>query len=789
MKILLSWLNNWVDTSSLSTVELTEIFESLGFEIEEVKNISPNYKNVCVGKVKHIESIANAEKIRLTHVDIGTDELEIVCGAWNFNEGDMVAVATPGSFIRDKFKIEKREIMGVVSNGMICSPYELDLWEDKDGILVLNDKLSNGQLLDTCYDSSDTMLDIAITPNRGDAMSHYGLAREISTKIGTKMKNVKENYNPAIQSTIKVGHGNKSGATSYYSLEIENIEISDSPLDIRFKLATVGVRPINNIVDATNYVLFDVGQPLHAFDRDKLTGPITVRKAKSGESIKTLDEQKRKLKGDDIIITDNDKPVALAGVMGGQSTQVTDTTKNILIESANFSSVNILNTSRSLNLISEASIRFERGVDLYLQEKGLYQFMSCLNKQKNNYLYSNISGTRAKNSKDKIILFDINNFVKIIGVNVEKSRINKIFKGLGFEYVNNKDSYEISVPTWRYDLDREIDIIEEIARHLNFENFPSTIKFGNNFHKGKEWEYISDITTKLTSLGFYECYNLSFISEFDSRLFTPERNLVKVSNPLDESQQFLRSTSCTHLLNNLLYNQNIGNPNKPLFEIGTSFTNNTNPIDKNIPHQTKYLTFAIPEYIQDADRRSEPRIIDIYYIKSLLNTLFDNEIAIEQVTRPGMHSFLSFTVLINSKKVGWFGKISNNSKQHFSLTEDTFIGEFNLNLIQEQLSKDVVYRRISQYPFIKFDLSFEVTEETIANDILIYINNKLEEFEDESYIFDEYIEPNSNKRTIGFRIKARSYTSTIEEVELNKIRSTIISEITTKFSANLKDNE
>ena len=224
------------------------------------------------------------------------------------------------------------------------------------------------------------------------------------------MKNVKENYNPAIQSTIKVSHGNKSGATSYYSLEIENIEISDSPLDIRFKLAAVGVRPINNIVDATNYVLFDVGQPLHAFDRDKLTGPITVRKAKSGESIKTLDEQKRKLKDDDIIITDNDKPVALAGVMGGQSTQVTDTTKNILIESANFSSVNILNTSRSLNLISEASIRFERGVDLYLQEKGLYQFMSCLNKQKNNYVYSNISGTRAKRSKDKIILFDINNF-------------------------------------------------------------------------------------------------------------------------------------------------------------------------------------------------------------------------------------------------------------------------------------------------------------------------------------------------------------------------------------------
>ncbi len=789
MKILVSWLNNWVDTSSLSIIELTEIFESLGFEIEEVKNISPNYKNVCVGTVKHIESITNAEKIRLTHIDIGTDELEIVCGAWNFNEGDTVAVATPGSFIRDKFKIEKREIMGVVSNGMICSPYELDLWEDKDGILVLNDNLSNGQLLDTCYESTDTMIDIAITPNRGDAMSHFGLAREISTKIGTKMKNVKENYNPAIQSTIKVGHGKKSGCTSYYGLEIENIEIKDSPLDLRFKLANVGVRPINNIVDATNYVLFDVGQPLHAFDRDKLLGPISVRKAKSGESIKTLDEQKRKLKEEDIIITDNDKPVALAGVMGGYSSQVTDKTKNILIESANFSSVNILNTSRSLNLISEASIRFERGVDQYLQEKGLYQFISCMDKQKNNFLYSNISGTRAKSSKDKVIDFEIDTFVKIIGIDPEKSAINKIFKGLGFEFIKNDDSYKISVPTWRYDLDREIDIIEELARHLNFETFPSTIKFGNNFHKGKEWEYLSGITTKLTSLGFYECYNLSFISEFDSKLFTPERDLVKVSNPLDESQQFLRSTSCTHLLNNLSYNQNIGNPNKPLFEIGTSFTNILNPIDKNIPNQTKYLTFAVPEFIQDVDRRNEPRNIDIYYIKSLLNTLFDNEITIEQVTRPGMHSYLSFTVLINSKKVGWFGKISNNAKQHFNLNNDTYIAEFNLDIIQEQFSKEVKYKRISQYPFIKFDLSFDVSEETIASNILKYINKILEELENESYIFDEYIEPDSNKRTIGFRIKARSYTNTIEEDELNSIRSKIISEITENFSANLKDNE
>ena len=789
MKILLSWLNNWVDTTDLKNDDLIDIFESLGFEIEEVRPIEPNYKNVFIGTVKHIESIKDAEKIRLTHIDVGSEDLEIVCGAWNFVEGDKVAVATPGSYIRDKFKIEKRQIMGVVSNGMICSPYELDLWEEQDGILIINEDFSNGQLLESCYTSSDTMLDIAITPNRGDAMSHYGLAREVATKLGRKTNKVKEQYNPSIQSNIKVTHGTKSGSSSYYGLEIENIEVRDSPLDIRFKLANVGVRPINNIVDATNFVLFDVGQPLHAFDRDKLTGPISVRKAKKGEKITTLDDQKRKLNEDDIVIIDNDQPVALAGVMGGSTTQVSNETKSILIESANFDSVNILNTSRSLNLISEASIRFERGVDNLFQENGLHQFISCLNKQNNYFKFSNITGSRIRKSNSKVIPFSLDNFQKIIGINTEKKVVKNIFNGLGFDYELKDNVYEIVPPTWRRDLEREIDIIEEVARHLDFETFPSTVKLGNNFQQGKEWTFLTNIASTLTNLGFYECYNLSFISKNDSLIFTPERKLVKVSNPLDGSQEYLRSTSCTHLLNNLSYNQNIGNSLKPIFEIGTSFISNNSQIDINIPEQTKYLSFALDEYSYNLDKRVEPNKIDIFYIKSLLFKLFNKKLTIEQVSRPGMHTYLSYTVLVNGIKVGWFGKISEQSKDYFDLLNDTFIGEFNLDLIQNEISKEIKYERISQYPFIKFDLSFEVPEETIGKEVLNLIHKNLVEYEDESNIFDEYIDPATNKRTIGFRIKARSYVSTIEENELSRLRSKIITEITNSFSANLKDNE
>ena len=303
MKISIKWLNNWVDLSKITIDELINNLESLGFEVEGKLNVRPNYKNIVVGQVKHIESIKDADRIRLTHVDIGTEELQIVCGAWNFKVGDRVPVAMPGSVIRDNFKIEKRSIKNVESFGMICSPYELDLWDDKDSILKLNEDLYNGQLLETCYESNDTILDVAITPNRGDAMSHFGLSREIATKNNLKINKIKDSFNQDIQNILKLDHGKKSGSKSYFGFEIEDIKIEDSPLDIRCKLSNVGVRPINNIVDATNYVLFDIGQPLHAFDRDKLKGPISVRKAKKGEAIITLDSQKRKLNKDDVVIT------------------------------------------------------------------------------------------------------------------------------------------------------------------------------------------------------------------------------------------------------------------------------------------------------------------------------------------------------------------------------------------------------------------------------------------------------------------------------------------------------
>ena len=329
MKVLKSWLNDWIDISEISNEDISEGLESLGFEIEEQSDLKPNYSNIVVGKVLEIYPHPNADKVRVTKTDVGSKTYEIVCGAWNFDVGAVVPVALPNSEIKDGFKIDKRDIRGVESNGMICSASELDLWDDHEGILILDDNILPGTDFSSIYASSDYLWDIGITPNRGDCMSYLGIARELSNYFDKKINIKKSKLNPSITNILNTNSGKIKECDSYGSVEIENFKVTDSSFLIRYRLSNVGTRIINNVVDITNYILYDVGQPLHAFDRDKLFNTVSVRKAKNNETVTTLDSQKRKLTNDDLVITDGDKPIALAGVMGGLETEVTDATVNL----------------------------------------------------------------------------------------------------------------------------------------------------------------------------------------------------------------------------------------------------------------------------------------------------------------------------------------------------------------------------------------------------------------------------------------------------------------------------
>ncbi|MDC3399472.1 phenylalanine--tRNA ligase subunit beta, partial [Acidimicrobiia bacterium] len=349
MKVLKSWLNDWVDIDKITGEDLSLALESLGFEIESRIDIKPNYKNIVVGKVIDIYPHPNADKVRVTKVDTGNNVFEIVCGAFNFDVGAVVPVALPKSEIRDSFLIDKRDIRGVESNGMICSATELDLWEDNSGILLLDDDVKPGTDFSTIYPQNDIVWEIGVTPNRGDCMSHLGIARELSHYFKKPLLDNSSHLNPSIESILSLSSGTIKECNTYAGIEIENIKIMDSNFSTKYRLSQVGTRIINNVVDYTNYVLYDIGQPLHAFDRDKLFGKISVRYAKQDETLLTLDNNDRQLSINDLIITADDNPIALAGVMGGLATEVTQDTTNLLIESAYFDKVSVMNTSRKLN--------------------------------------------------------------------------------------------------------------------------------------------------------------------------------------------------------------------------------------------------------------------------------------------------------------------------------------------------------------------------------------------------------------------------------------------------------
>ena len=353
---------------------------------------------------------------------------------------------------------------------MICSASELDLWDDHDGILILDDKLLPGTDFSTIYSSNDFIWEVGVTPNRGDCMSYLGIARELSGYFNKKLKNKKTNLKPTIAKILNADSGKIKECNSYGSVEIENFNVTNSSFEMRYRLTQVGTRIINNVVDITNYILYDIGQPLHAFDRDKLFGTISVRKAKNNEQITTLDSQVRKLDSNDLVITDNDKPIALAGVMGGLETEVTETTTNLLIESAYFDKVSIMKTSRKLNLISDASIRFERGIDYKIQRYGLERFLMEL-KDNQTINYSEINVDDKGNLKNKKVILKYSEIKKLLGIDLKESFIKKVLKFLMIDSEVNKESVQFTPPSWRYDLDRPVDLIEEFAKHYGFNNF------------------------------------------------------------------------------------------------------------------------------------------------------------------------------------------------------------------------------------------------------------------------------------------------------------------------------
>ena len=786
MKILKSWLNDWIDIETISTDDISEALESLGFEIESRTDKTPNYKNITVGKVLEIYEHPNADKVRVTKVDVGSKTYEIVCGAWNFDVGAVVPVALPKSEIKDGFKIDKRDIRGVESNGMICSASELDLWDDHSGILKLSDETKLGSDFSKIYKSTDTLWEIGVTPNRGDCMSHLGIARELSNYFNLTLKENSQALKSNIESLIKINSGKIKACNSYQSIEIENFTLSDSNLNIRYRLSSIGVRVINNVVDYTNYVLHDIGQPLHAFDRDKLFGTISVRFANNNENLKTLDEQERKLTSEDLVITDNDTPIALAGVMGGYDTEVTDTTTNLLIESAYFDKVSIMKTSRRLNLISDASIRFERGIDFNLQKQGLQRFVNLFeNDQEINYS-SIIDSSKNTISYDSIS-FDKSEIEQILGVELDDNFIRNTLIKLQIESEVSDKKIKFKSPSWRYDLERPIDLIEELAKHYGFNNFESTLPIGNNLNStGDYWNKRLYLSEKLSSTNFYEIQTLSFTDSLSNELFTPEKISVSVINPIDQTQENLRTNLLTSLINTYKFNLESNGKSHRYYEINNVYDDSKHNKFKIIPNQEYSLGLLIPENETVEDRKGKRKTNNINTLANAIKNLFPSS-ELEHLTRPGFHKNYSYLIKLDNKILGFMGKLSYKIQSELELHDSLYIAQINTENFNFDQLKAFTFKPLSAYPFIKFDLSFSVPNDFLASELINCIESILSDNENNISIFDNFT--NEKTRNLGIRIVTRSYEKTYTETESTEILEMIVKEAESKFKIRLNKKD
>ena len=499
-----------------------------------------------------------------------------------------------------------------------------------------------------------------------------------------------------------------------------------------------------------------------------------------------MDEQERKLTSEDLIITDNDNPIALAGVMGGYDSEVTDTTTNLLIESAYFDKVSIMKTSRRLNLISDASIRFERGIDFNLQKQGLQRFVNLFeNDQEINY--SSIIDSSKKGISYDSISFDKNEIEQILGVKLDDNFIRNTLIKLQIESEVSDKKIKFKSPSWRYDLERPIDLIEELAKHYGFNNFESTLPIGNNLNStGDYWDKRLYLSEKLSTTNFYEIQTLSFTDSLSNELFTPEKKSVSVINPIDQTQENLRTNLLTSLINTYKFNLESNGKSHRYYEINNVYDDSKHKKFKMIPNQEYSLGLLIPENETVEDRKGKTKTNNINTLANVIKNLFPSS-ELEHLTRPGFHKNYSYLIKLDNKILGFMGKLSYKIQSELELHDSLYIAQINTENFNFDQLKAFTYKPLSAYPFIKFDLSFSVPNDFQASDLINCIESILSDNENNISIFDNFT--NEKTRNLGIRIVTRSYEKTYTETESTEILEMIVKEAESKFKIKLNKKD
>jgi len=801
VKIVLSWLNEFIDLSEISVDKLAYELTMAGLEVESVTDYNLVYDKFIVAEVLEKIKHPNADKLSVCKVNTGAETLQIVCGAPNVAAGQKVPLAIEGAKIPDAdFIIKSTKLRGQLSQGMICSEAELGLSNDHTGIMVLPEDSAPGTPLAKAIGYDDVVFEIGITPNRPDALSHIGVARDLAALFNKPLKKKPVTATRDVERIWDVANvlvEDEINCPRYSAVVIKNCKVGESPVWMKNRLKMAGMRPINNIVDITNYIMLELGQPLHAFDLDNLSGrKIIVKKAVDNTKFKTLDSVERTLKESVLMICDGEKEVAVAGIMGGENSEVSENTTNILLESAYFHPTSVRKSAKYLGLSTEASYRFERGTNhegtLYAANRAA-ELMSRFAGGKILSGEIDIISERLKPLKVELRFAQIE---RILGYHVPDAKVVQILKNLDLEVVSvDETKVAVKVPGFRPDIDREIDLIEEVARIHGYDNIPTVHRVTSPLESTvDDLELLDTIRGILSGFGFNEIMNNSLQP---NEIAAETGNPVPVLNPLNAEMAVLRSSLIPGALYTVRNNLNVGEKDLMLFETGHTFNKKRDVINSFDDFvEDRMVTFLLTGRASQKTWNSNERFFDFYDLKGYFKSLLESFMNTSPLTHvynneeKGIFEY-SIEVFAGEEKLGVLGKVSDQFCSKFDIGQVVYCAELFVNCIKRNTDKVKKYSPLLKYPKIVRDFAFIFDSNIKYGEISEFIRKNSSSLLKKVDLFDQYENESvigPGKRSLAFTLEFFENDRTLTEEEVEKEFSGLINKITKHFNAVLRGN-
>ena len=778
-----NWLRSYVNTS-LDSDALNHVMIMAGLDVDDSHPLGANFSHVVVGEIVSIKKHPDADRLQVCDVNIGDKTLQIVCGASNARQGIKVACALVGAKL-PSMDIKEAKVRGVESFGMLCSLKELGLAEEAEGILELSHDLKNGTDLRVALDLNDQITTLKLTPNRSDCLSVWGVAREVAAISTSSLSPIDYEVNPIKQSEKKnVVVEEKSACPRYCGRIIKNVDNTKTLPDwMVSRLERSNIKSISPIVDITNYVLLEIGQPLHAFDHDKLQGDIVVRFAKAEEPIHLLNDTKIKLSKKDLVIADSSGVIAFAGVMGGMPSSVTETSQTIFLESAFFDPIVIAGKARAYNLSTDSSYRFERGVDFANTRLALERASSLMIEYCGGEAGEITEVLNVLPSRNEIHL-RLKKLNAILGIEVPSQDVERIFHQLGFEVNKTIEGFKVTPPSYRFDIAIEEDLIEEVVRLYGYDKIPSHQPVSHQTMLPTSGVCQRDLKNALTSHGFYEVVTYSFIENDIEKSLHGNSNPIQLQNPIASQMSTMRSSLWGSHLEVLTYNLNRQVSRLNIFEIAQTFQGTKKDfIETEVISGLSYGSF-MPE--QWADKI---RDIDFYDIKAHVEALTSKHLVFQKTDKTplALHPGQSAEVFLEGQSIGWAGKLHPKWQQHFFLPKAPFIFELKIEKLLED--KAFKYEDISKFLPVRRDIAVVVDESVEVNSILDAVYKAKIPFLNRIALFDLYQGKGiaENKKSVAFLILMQDTSKTLVDSEADSSVSKIVKLLEKQFGATLRN--